>query len=96
MQKITRLIKVHTAKFAKVDISTNTIVETKEVTFVGKPTNRHLAAVASDLGMICINMEEKLESVWTTTEAFYNLCKQTMAQYDGEDGMGDNDITDID
>lgn len=90
MQKITRAVRVTHVTFAKVDIENNVINERHTEKYLTKPTNRTITARANELGMVFIDKEEKVERIWTTPEAFYKLCQQTMAQYDGEDGFDDD------
>lgn len=91
MQKITRAVRVTHVTFAKVDIENNVITERHIEKYLTKPTNRVITARANELGMVFIDKEEKVERVWTTPEAFYTLCKETMARYEGEDGFDDDD-----
>ena len=90
MQKITRAVRVTYVRFAKVDIEKNAVIETHIEKYVTKPTMRVITAKANEIGMVFIGKEEKVERIWTTPEAFYNLCQETMARYEGEDGFDDD------
>lgn len=90
MQKITRAVRVTHVTFAKVDIEKNIITEQRIEVYVTKPSNRQIIAKANELGMVFVGKEEKVERIWTTPGAFYNLCKETMARYEGDDGFDDD------